>query len=159
MRIQPKWGELSESVRYNTCYFKCTNIRNPCIRVAQHNLICCFFTRDDSLNVPRLSKLNFKSCILDGVQTDPGAFLAWELHSTAIITKGKIVIGGIITTIARFLSVEPNPKDRIFGSKRLDQAAFELMNFCKAEVGHLCWIYHGDWLPPLPNVDRTTLLY
>jgi len=33
------------------------------------------------------------------------------------------------------------------------------MNFCKFEAGHLCWIYLGDRLLPLPTVDRTTLLY
>jgi len=31
------------------------------------------------------------------------------------------------------------------------------MNFCNAEAIHLCWIYHGDQLLPLPNVDQTTL--
>ena len=63
-----------------------------------------------------------------------------------------------MTTIARFLGVELNPEDRVFGFEQLDQAAFEIMNFCKVEVGHLCWISLGTGLP-LPYVDRTTLLH
>ena len=39
----------------------------------------------------------------------------------------------------------------------VDQAAFELMGFCRVEVGRLCWIYPGGRLMPLPNIERTTL--
>jgi len=53
--------------------------------------------------------------------------------------------------------MEPNPDDRVSGSERLDKAAFELMGFCKVEVGRLCWIYPGGRLMPLPNIKRTTL--
>ena len=111
------------------------------------------------MNVSRLSELYFLSYMLDGVQLDPGSFLARQLHNATISTKGRIVIGGIVTTIVRFLGVEPNTKDRVSGSEHLDQAAFEIINFCKVEAGRLCWIYLGDWLLSLPNVDRTTLLH
>ena len=95
---------------YSTSSSKWTHIRNPCIRVAQRILACCFFAQDDSLNVLRLSELYFLSCMLDGVQLDPWAFLARQLYSAAVTTKDRIVIGGIVTTIARFLDVEPNPR-------------------------------------------------
>ena len=96
------------------------------------------------MNVPRLSELYFLSCMLDGDQLNPGSFLARQLHSATVSPKGTIVIDVIITFIARFLGVEPNPEDRVSRSERLDQAAFEIMNFCKVEGGHLCWIYPGD---------------
>ena len=137
------WDELSGSVRYSTSSSKCTHIRNPCIRVAQRILACFLIARDDSLNVLRLSELYFLSCMLDGNQLDPGSFLARQLPSAAIITKGMIVISGIVATIARFLGVEPKPKYRVFGSEQLDQATFEIMNFCKVEASRLCWIYPG----------------
>jgi len=117
---------------------KCTHIRNPCIRVAQHILACSLFVRDDSLNVPRLPQLYFLSCMLDVIQLDPGSFLTRQLHSATVSTKGRIFISGIITTIARFLGVEPNLEDRVSGSERLAQAAFEIMNFCKVEADRLC---------------------
>ena len=85
-----------------------------------------------------LAKLYFISCMLDGVQTDPRAFLARQLYSVTVSTKGRIVISGIISTIAIFLGVKPNPKDRVSGSERLDQATFELINICKVEAAHLC---------------------
>ena len=97
--------------------------------------------------------------MLDGVQLDPGSFLARQLHSAVVSTKGMIVIGGIITTIARFLGVKPNLEDRVSGSEQLDQAVFEIMNFCKAKASRLCWIYPGDRLLPLPNVNCTTFLH
>jgi len=153
------WGELSGSVKYSTSSSKCTHIRNPCIQVAQHILLCYFFAQDDSLNVQRLSELYFLSYMLDGVQFDPSLFLARQLYSATVNTKGRIIISGIVTTIARFLGIEPNHEDRVSRSERLDQVAFEIMNFCRVEVGHLCWIYPGDRLLPLPNIDRTTLLH
>ena len=63
--------------------------------------------------------------MLDGGQLDPGSFLARQLHSAAVSTKGRIVIGGIVTTIASFLGVELNPEDRVSGSELLDQAALK----------------------------------
>jgi len=153
------WGKLSRGGRYSTRSSKCTHNWNPCIRVAQHILTCCFFAWDDSLNVSRLSELFFLSCILNGVQLDPGAFLARQLYSVAISTKGRIVISSIITTIARFLGVEPNLEDQVSWSEQLNQATFELMNFCKVGAGRLYWIYSGDRLLPLPNINQTTLLH
>ena len=82
--------------------------------------------------------------MLDGDQLNPGSFLARQLHSATVSTKGRIVIGGIIPTIVRFLGVEPHYEDRVFGSEQPDQAAFEIMNFCKVEASRLCWIYPGD---------------
>ena len=64
----------------------------------------------------------FQSYLLDGDQHDPGSFFARQLHSSAVSTKVRIGIGGIITTIARFLGVETNPEDRVSRSERLDQA-------------------------------------
>ena len=57
------------------------------------------------------------SCMLDSVQLDPGIFLVRKLYSIAVSTKSRIFIGGIVTTIARFLGVEPNPEDRVSGSE------------------------------------------
>jgi len=78
-----------------------------------------FFARDDSLNVHRLSELYLLSCMLDGVQIDLGAFVARQLYSAIVSTKGRIVIGGVITTIARLLGVEPDPEDQVPWSERL----------------------------------------
>jgi len=107
------WGELSRSFRYSTSSSRCTHIRNPFIRVVQRILACSLFTRDNSLNVPRLSDLYFLSYMLDGDQLDPSSFLTRQLHSAVVSTKGRIVIGGIVTTIARLLGIEPNPEDRV----------------------------------------------
>ena len=151
------WFELAGNYNYHTSSCKCTQIRNPCIRVAQRLMASGIFTRDDSVNVPRLSELYFWSCMLHGERLDLGSFLARQLCTAATSTKGRIVVGGIITSIARFLGIEPNPDDRVSGSKRLDKAAFELMSFCKVEAGQLYWIYPKGRLMPLPNIERTTL--
>jgi len=107
-------------------------------------LACSLFARNDSLSVSRLSKLYFLFYTLDGDKLDPGSLSAGQLHSAAISAKGRIVIGGIVTTIARFLGVEPNLKDRVFRFEYLDQAAFEIINFCKVEASRLYWIYPGE---------------
>jgi len=64
--------------------------------------------------------------------------LARQLHSAAVSTKGRILIGGNVTTVAGFLGVESNPEDQVSGSERLDQTAFEIMNFCIVEATCLC---------------------
>jgi len=44
--------------------------------------------------------------MIDSVQLDPSLILARQLYSAAVGTKGRIVIGDIVTTIARFLGIE-----------------------------------------------------
>ena len=88
------------------------------------------FARDNSLNVPRLIEMYFLSCMLQGERLDPASFLARQLYSAATNTKGRIVIGGIIISIARILGIEPKCDDGVSGFERLDKSAFELMGFC-----------------------------
>jgi len=65
------------------------------------------------------------------------------LYSAAVSTKGRIVIGGIVDTITRFLDIKPNLEHRVSRSERLNQAIFGIMNFYKVEAGRLYWIYPG----------------
>ena len=97
--------------------------------------------------------------MLDGAQLGHSAVLARQLHSATVSTKGRIVIGGIVTTIARFLGIELNPLDRVSTHEQLNEVAFEIMNFCKVDAGRLCLIYPRDRLLLLHNIDRTTLLH
>ena len=145
------WREIVGDYDYNTSSCKCTRIWNPCIRVTERIMTLGIFARDDSDNVPPLSKMYFLSCMLQGDRIDPRSFLARQLYSAATSTKGPIVIRGIIISITRFLGIEPNPNDRVRGSERLDKAAFELMRFCQVEAGRLCWIYPGVGLCLFPT--------
>jgi len=77
-----------------------------------------------------LTCLNCISYImLRGDQSDPNSSLINRLHSVAISSVHRIVIGGLITSIARFVRREPNPGDRVFGSKQMNLATFEQMIF------------------------------
>ena len=42
------------------------------------------------------------------------------MSNAAVSTKGRIVIGGIMNIIARFLGIKPNPEDRVSGYEVLD---------------------------------------
>jgi len=77
---------------------------------------------------------------------DPGTFFACQLYSAGNNTKGQIVVGGLITTIAQFFNIIPEDDDQVPGSERLDKASFELMSFGKLEAGRLFWIYPGTGL-------------
>ena len=82
--------------------------------------------------------------MLDGDQLHPDSFLARHLYSAVVSTKSRIVIGGIMTTIARFFGIEPNPKDRVSGFEQLNQVAFKIMNFCRLGARRFYLIYYGD---------------
>jgi len=70
----------------------------------------------------------------------------------------SIVIGGLITPIARSRGIELNPDGRVPDFEWLNLAAFKQVKFCKVEAGCLCWIYLGSYLISLPNIERATLL-
>jgi len=76
------------------------------------------------------------------------------LYIAATSTKGRIVIEGIITSIARFFRIDPNTNDRVRGFERLGRAAFELMGFCQIEAGRFCWIYPGVDLCFFPTLNE-----
>jgi len=84
------WLEITGTSNCNTTSCKCTQIRNPCIRVAQRIMASGIFARDDSVNVPRLFELYFLSSMLQGERLDRGSFLARQLYSAATSTKGRI---------------------------------------------------------------------
>ena len=64
--------------------------------------------------------------MLDAIHVDPGSSLARQLHSAVISTEGMIVIGGIVTTMARFLVIECNPEDRVFCPRGLIKLLLKL---------------------------------
>jgi len=72
---------------------------------------------------------------------DAGAFLAHQLYSAASSTKGRIVVGRFVATIACFFNIIPHDDDWVPGSKRFDKPSFELLSFCKLEASRLCRIY------------------
>ena len=76
--------------------------------------------------------------MLQGDWLDPSSFLANQLHSAATSSAQRIVNGGLITPIARYVGVEPNLDDRVPGSEQLNLTAFEQMKFYKVEVGRIC---------------------
>ena len=67
----------------------------------------------------------FLYSMLKGDQIDPSSFLANQLYSATTSSAYGIVIRGLITPIARLLGVEPNPDDRVTGSKWLNLTAFK----------------------------------
>jgi len=108
--------------------------------------------------VPHLFELYFLHNMLEGDPIDPVSFFVNQLYSAVISSAHRIVIGGLITSIARLVGVELNPDDRVVGLEWLNLAAFEQMKFYKVDGGRICWIYPGNKLMSLSNVDRTSLL-
>jgi len=78
------WYLIAGDYNYNTSSCKCTNIRNPCIRVAQRVMALGIFTRDDSVNVPQLSEMYFLLCMLESERIDSGSYLARQLPPLVI---------------------------------------------------------------------------
>ena len=110
------------------------------------------------MNVRRLSELYFLNSMLEGTCIELGYFFANQLLSATTSSVKRIMIGGLITPIARSISIEPNHDDRVSGSEMLASAAFGQIKFCTMEAGYMCWIYPGNRLMPLPIVYRNTLL-
>jgi len=96
--------------------------------------------------------------MLQGAHIDPRSFFVNQLLSATTSFTKRIVIGVLITPIARSVGIEPNSDDKVFGSERLALVAFKQMKFCTVKGSRTCWIYPGNMLIPPPNVDRTTLL-
>ena len=55
--------------------------------------------------------------MLEGTRIDLGSFFANQLLSAATSSAKIIVIGGLITPIARSIGIKPNHDDRVSGLK------------------------------------------
>ena len=86
----------------------------------------------------RLFELYFLYSMLEGDRIDHGSFLVNQLYSAATNSAHKIIIGGLITSIAGLVGVELNPDDRVAGLEWLNLAAFKQMKFYKVDGGHIC---------------------
>jgi len=54
------------------------------------------------------------SYMLYGLRIDPGPFSPRQLYSAATNTKGRIVVGGFITTNTRFFNIIPHDDVRVY---------------------------------------------
>jgi len=77
------------------------------------------FIEDDRLNVPRLSEQYFMSSMVNGDWIHPGSFVVHQLYSATTSTTGRVVIGGLITSIAYPLGVKHNLEDRLLDQSSL----------------------------------------
>jgi len=57
-----------------------------------------------------------------------------------------IVIGALITLIARSVGIDSNPDNRVLGFKRLNLAVFEQIKLSKVNAGRVRWIYPRNYL-------------
>jgi len=87
------WYEISRYCQYDTSNSKGTVNRNPCICVAQRLFTCGLFGREDTLNVPHLSKLYFLFSMLEGDQIGPRSFFVNQLCRTITSSTQRIISG------------------------------------------------------------------
>jgi len=76
----------------------------------------------------------FLYSMLEGGRIDPGLFLVNQFYIATTSSTQRIVIGGLITPIARLVGVKSSTDDRVAGSERLNLAAFEQMKFARLTV-------------------------
>jgi len=76
--------------------------------------------------------------MLQRTRTDPGSFFGNQMLRAATGSAKRIVVGGLITPIARSVGIKPNHDDKMLSSERLALTTFEQMKFCAIEGGRIC---------------------
>ena len=100
------WNLITGNYQYGTGTLKEQLLKIPISEWP--NVYLHVVAREDSLNVPHLSKLCFLYNMSEGNCIGPGSFFINQLHSVATSFANKIVIGALITPIARSIGVEHN---------------------------------------------------
>jgi len=86
--------------------------------------------------------------MLQGTRIDLESFFANQLLSATTSFAKMIMIGDLITIIARSVSIEHDPDDQVSGFERLALATFEQIKFHTMEGRRMCWIYLENSLIP-----------
>jgi len=77
--------------------------------VAQKLLACGLFAREDTLKVARLFELYFLYSMLQGDYLHPGSVLFSQLHSAAISSTQRIMIGALLPALLCLLVLTYTP--------------------------------------------------
>ena len=127
------WERITGLTQYNSCFNKASNIHNPVLRYLQRVMACTIWGRKELGTTKTYELLMF----WDMLNNRPMNTCYYLLDYLAFVGtksdgKGEIVVGGIITYIARKLGVgEDQGINRIEGNNRLNIETLIAMNFIK----------------------------
>jgi len=127
------WERITGLTQYNTRFNKAGNIHNPVLRYLQRVMACTIWGRKE-LGTTRTDELFMLWAMLHDRPVNTCYYLLDYLASLNSKPKGKgeIVVGGIITFIARKFGVgEDQGLNRIEGNNRLNIETLVAMNFIK----------------------------
>ena len=127
------WERITGLTQYNSRSNKASNIHNPKLRYLQQVMACTIWGRKE-LGTTRTDDLFMLWAMLNNRSVNTCYYLLDYLASvrTKFDGKGEIVVGGIITYIARKLGVsEDQGINQIKGNNRLNIETLIAMNFIK----------------------------
>jgi len=127
------WEHITGLTQYNSRSNKASNIHNPVLRYLQRVMACTIWGRKE-LGTTRTDEIFMLWAMLHDRPVNTCYYLLDYLASLSSKPEGKggIVVGGIITYIARKFEVgEDQSLNRIKGNNRLNIETLVAMNFIK----------------------------
>lgn len=150
------WYAITDEWLYEPKKAKASSIRNPCLRYAHKVMAHTIFGRGDTGGV-RSDELALLWCMVrqHRMNMNSGLLLAKQLEHVAKASSGAIVVGGLISAIARHFGVSFGD-DEILGNERIDMGYLRNVGIIHI-VNGLHFYSVGDRETKLPNPTLTTV--
>jgi len=130
------WEHITGLIQYNSRFNKASNIHNPVLRYLQRIMACTIWGRKE-VETTRTDELFMLWAMLNNCPINTCYYLLGYLASIGAKSdnRAEIVVGGIITFIARKFGVgEDNGINPIEGNNRLNIETLIAMNFIKPHL-------------------------
>jgi len=152
------WHAISDgSGSYQASSAKASFIFNPCLRYLHRFMTNSIFGRGDSMGNIRQSELGFLWAMLNNYNLDYGSFLARHLEKVGKADRGHIVVGGLITPIARHVGLNLRLAPTISSDLRLDLVYLQTFMLTQVSGTYYLRTKFSDRHFALPNPQLTAL--
>ena len=121
-------------------------------RLISHSL----FPRKEGDAVVTINELNIFYCMVNDRKLDLCHAIAIKLRDVANKMSGAIKVGGMVTTLAKYLGfyVENMPFDKVKGRSLIDSCMMEAMGLIKKDLRGRTILIQPNDPPPAPHKEK-----
>ena len=149
------WRELTGERRviYEARSAKESRIRSPSLKYLHRLMSHSLFSRKEGDAVVTINELNILYCMVNDRKLDLCHAIAIKLRDVANKMSGAIKVGGMVTTLAKYLGfdVENMPFDKVKGRSLIDSCMMEAMGLIRKDLRGRTILIQSNNPPPAPQ--------
>ena len=133
-----------------------SRIRSHCLKYLHRLMSHSLFSRKEGFTVVTINELNILYCMINDRKLDLCHAITIKLRDVANKISGEIKVGGMVTTLAKYLGfdVENMPFDRVKGRSLIDSCMMEAIGLIRKDFRGRAILICPNEPPPTPQEEE-----